>query len=284
MEYSKIIVDRPGEYVQRITLNNPGKRNPLCNEMRGEMFHAIESAEVDDSIRVTIIRGAGKGFSTGYNLTHGVTGDHGKSINDTTQPFYTAGGLGGWPRHLVEGGFRMWDMAKPIIAQVHGFCIAGATELSLACDLVYVAEDADIGYPIVRNGTPPNVQFYPWLVGMRNAMELMLTGDSMTGAEAAENGFANRAFPADELEDAVLNMAERVAKVPSDVQQFNKRAVHAQMEEMGIRTGLRKGTELQFLARYTDTCLANMNAMRENLNAALAKRDEDFGDYGQSND
>ena len=284
MEYNKIIVDRPGEYVQRITLNNPEKRNPLCNEMRGELYHALESAEVDDSLRVSIIRGAGKGFSTGYNLVHGLTGDHGKSINDATQPFYTAGGLGGWPRHIVEGGFRMWDMAKPIIAQVHGFCIAGATELSLACDLVYVAEDTNIGYPIVRNGTPPNVQFYPWLIGMRDAMEMMLTGDSISGAEAAENGFANRAYPADELEDAVLAMAERVAKVPSDVQQFNKRAVHAQMEEMGIRTGLRKGTELQFLARYTDTAGGWIEGARENLNAALAKRDEAFGDYGQSKD
>ena len=282
MEYSKIIVDRPREYVQRITLNNPEKRNPLCNEMRGEMYHALESADVDDSVRVSIIRGAGPGFSTGYNLIHGLTGDHGKSINDKTQPFYTAGGLGGWPRNVVEGGFRMWDMAKPIIAQIHGFCIAGATELSLACDLVYVAEDTNIGYPIVRNGTPPNVQFYPWLMGMRDAMEMMLTGDSISGAEAAENGFANRAYPADELEDAVLAMAERVAKVPSDVQQFNKRAVHAQMEEMGIRTGLRKGTELQFLARYTDTAGGWMEAARENLKQAFSQRDAAFGDYSQT--
>ena len=166
--------------------------------------------------------------------------------------------------------------------QVHGYCIAGATELALACDLVYVADDAVIGYPIVRNGTPPNVQFYPWLMGMRDAMEMMLTGDSISGAQAAQTQFANRAFPADELEDAVLNMAERVAKVPSDVQQFNKRAVHAQMEEMGIRSGLRKGTELHALARYTETCVAMQKAVREDFGGALAKRDKSFGDYGKS--
>lgn len=279
MEYSKIIVDRPADNIQRITLNLPEKRNALTYDMRAEIFHALEAAETDDSVRVTIIRGAGKCFSTGYHLTDSLNG-----LYVENQPYYTAGGLGGWPRHLVEGCFRMWDLAKPIVAQVHGFCIAGATEFLLGCDLVYVAEDASIGFPIVRNGTPPNVQFYPWLVGMRNAMELMLTGDSMTGTEAADMGFANRAYPADELEEAVLNMAGRVAKVPSDVQQFNKRAVHTQMDTMGIRSGLRVGTELQYLARYTDTCQANMKAMHENLNAALATRDQNFGDYGRSKD
>ncbi|MXW50108.1 MAG: enoyl-CoA hydratase [Gammaproteobacteria bacterium] len=274
MEYSEIIVDRPRERVQRITLNNPEKRNPITNEMRTEIFHALEAADLDDSIRVTVIRGAGKCFSSGYNLKAGVQG-----ANEQNQPFYTAGGLGNWARHLVEGGFKMWDMAKPIIAQVHGYCIAGATELALACDLVYVADDATIGYPIVRNGTPPNVQFYPWLMGMRDAMEMMLTGDSISGAEAAQTQFANRAYPADDLEDAVLNMAERVAKVPSDVQQFNKRAVHAQMEEMGIRSGLRKGTELHTLARFTETCVAMQEAVRADFGGALAKRDAAFGDY-----
>lgn len=278
MEYSKIIVDSPLDFVQRITLNLPEKRNPLTYDMRIELFHALEAAETDDSIRLSIIRGAGKCFSTGYHLTDSLDGLYVKPEN---KPYPTSGGLGDWPRHLVEGTFKMWDLAKPIIAEVHGHCIAGATELILGCDLVYVAEDASIGFPIVRNGTPPNVQFYPWLVGMRNAMELMLTGDSMTGVEAAEMGFANRAYPAGELEKAVLNMAERVSKVPSDVQQFNKRAVHAQMDTMGIRSGLRMGAEIQYLARYTDTCQANMQAMHENLNAALAKRDQNFGDYGQ---
>jgi len=274
MEYLEIIVERPRERVGRITLNNPQKRNPITNEMRAEIFRALEAAEVDDSIRVTVIRGAGKCFSLGYDLKAGVRGAH-----EQNQPFYTAKGLGNWARHLIESNFRMWDMAKPIIAQVHGYCIAGASELALASDLVYVAEDAIIGYPIVRNGTPPNVQFYPWLMGMRDAMEMMLTGDSISGAEAAQNGFANRAYPADELEDAVLNMAERVAKVPSDVQQFNKRAVHAQMETMGIRHGLRAGAEIHTLARYTETCQAMQKAVREDFSGALAKRDATFGDY-----
>jgi enoyl-CoA hydratase len=143
-------------------------------------------------------------------------------------------------RHVVDGFFRMWDLGKPVIAQVHGYCLAGGTELATACDLVYVAEDAKIGYPVVRAISPPDNQFYPWIVGLRRAMELMLTGDSMSGIDAVECGFANRAFPRAELETSVLDIAERVAKVPSDIQQINKRAVHRQMDAMGIRRDSRR--------------------------------------------
>ncbi len=191
-----------------------------------------------------ILRGAGGCFSAGYDLA-----------SDTSQgrPFHTAGGLGSWPRHVVEGCFRIWDLAKPVIAQVHGYCLAGGSELAAACDLVYVADDALIGYPAVRSISPPDNQFYPWLMGIRRAAELMLTGDSMSGKEAAEFGFANRAFPAEELEARVLEMAARVAKIPADLQQINKRAMHRQMEAMGMRAGIRAGTEMQALAMSTET-------------------------------
>ena len=238
------------------------------------MFHALESADRDDAVRVTIIRGAGSCFSAGYDL---------KADSSQQQPFYTAGGLGNWPRHVVEGFFRMWDMAKPIIAQVHGYCLAGGTELATACDLVYVADAAKIGYPVVRAISPPDNQFYPWIVGLRRAMELMLTGDHMSGAEAAESGFANRAYPLDQLEDEVLRIAERIALTPSDLQQFNKRAVHRQMDAMGIRAGIRAGTEMQTLACFSETTQAYMQEMRKGLTSALSKRDEAFGDYRTAN-
>lgn len=173
----------------------------------------------------------------------------------------------------------MWDLCKPIICQVHGFCIAGAGELAAGSDLVYVAEDAMIGYPIVRNGTPPNLQIFPWLLGMRRASEMMLTGDSISGVEAVEGGLANRAFPADELDEAVLHMAERVAKVPIDVQQMNKRALHKQMEIMGIRTGIRMGAEMNALARNTESCQAQIASLREDVKASFTERDAAFGDY-----
>ena len=270
MDYQKIIVDEPRPRIRRITLNRPEKRNPLSNELRTELFHALEAADVDESARVTVIRGAGTCFSAGYDL---------KSDSRQQQPFYTAGGLANWPRHVVEGFFKMWDLAKPVIAQVHGYCLAGGTELATACDLVYVAENAKIGYPVVRAISPPDNQFYPWIVGLRRAMELMLTGDHMSGKEAAESGFANRAFAEDELEEKVLGIAERVAMTPTDLQQINKRAVHRQMDAMGIRAGIRAGTEMQQLATFTASTQAHLADMREGLTQALSKRDQAYGDY-----
>lgn len=273
MSETLILVDEPRPRVRRITLNRPEKRNPLSNALRAQMFAALEAADRDPEVRVTVIRGAGSCFSAGYDLASDVSRD---------QPFYTAGGLGNWPRHVVEGFFHMWDLAKPVIAQVHGYCLAGGTELATACDLVYVAEDARIGYPVVRSISPPDNQFYPWIVGLRRAMELMLTGDHMSGTEAAECGFANRSYPAAELEEAVLAIAERVAKTPSDLQQINKRAVHRQMDAMGIRAALRAGTEMQQLATFTETTRAHLKELRAGLTAALSKRDAEYGDYRTS--
>ena len=273
MDYQKIVVDNPGPHLKRITLNRPEKRNPLSNELRTELFHALETGDEDPDVRVMIIRGAGSCFSAGYDLQSDVSKD---------QPFHTAGGLANWPRHVVEGFFKLWDLAKPVIAQVHGYCLAGGTELATACDLVYVAEDAKIGYPVVRSISPPDNQFYPWIVGLRRAMELMLTGDHMSGIEAAESGFANRAFPEADLEAEVLRVAERVAMTPTDLQQINKRAVHRQMDAMGIRAGIRAGTEMQQLATFTATTQAHLEDMRKGLTQALSKRDEAFGDYRTS--
>lgn len=270
MSYELILVDDPRPQIRRITLNRPEKRNPLSNALRGELFDALEQADLDPEIAVMIIRGAGPSFSAGYDL---------KSDVRQGQPFYTASGLGNWPRHVVEGCFRMWDLGKPIIAQVHGYCLAGGTELATGCDLVYVAEDAQIGYPPVRAMSPPDNQFYPWIVGMRRAMEMMLTGDSISGLEAVACGFANRAFPAAALEDAVLEIAARVARIPPDIQQINKRAVHRQMEAMGLRAGIRAGTELQQMGMLTQSTQAHMEEIRANLTAALSKRDQEFGDY-----
>ncbi|HTH07784.1 MAG TPA: enoyl-CoA hydratase-related protein, partial [Ilumatobacteraceae bacterium] len=238
-QYQFILVDDPRPNVRRITLNRPEKRNALNNQLRGELFDALEAADRDAEVHVSIIRGAGSCFSAGYDLG---------SNNAVEQPFFTAGGDGSWPRHVVDGAFRIWDLAKPVIAQVHGYCLAGGSELMSACDLCYVSEDAQIGYPPVRLMSPPDNQFHPWLAGMRNAMELMLTGDSVDGAEAVRMGLANRCFANDELDERVLDMAERVAKIPSDLQQLNKRSVHRAMEIMGLRAAIRAGTEIQALA------------------------------------
>ena len=270
MSYELVLIDNPRPLVRRVTLNRPEKRNALNNQLRTEILKALEEADQDEDIRVSILRGAGGCFSAGYDL----------GMNNTKgQPYYTAGGTGQWPRHVIEGSFRIWDMAKPVIAQVHGYCLAGASELATACDLVYVAEDAQIGYPPVRLISPPDMQFHPWLMGMRAAMEAMLTGDAISGIEAARTGFANRAFPSAELDHRVLEIAERVAKIPTDLQQINKRSVHRAMEVMGIRAAIRAGTELQALGAATQSSRAYMKEFRQGVTHALSVRDKAFGDY-----
>jgi enoyl-CoA hydratase len=269
-----IIVDTPRPLVKRITLNRPEKRNALSNELRGAVFDALYAHDADPDVRVTIIRGAGPAFCSGYDL--------GADLREN-RPWRTAGGEGDWARHVVDGWFQIWDLRKPVIAQVHGYCLAGGSELASACDLVYVAEDAQIGYPAIRLMAAPDMQYQPWLLGMRGAMEAMLTGDALPGTEAARLGFANRAYPADALEEAVLDQAERVAKIPSDLQALNKRTVHRAMEIMGIRAAIRAGTDLHALGWYQQSSKDYMQVMREapRVKDALKARDASFGDYGE---
>jgi enoyl-CoA hydratase len=269
-----VLIDRPAEFVQRLTLNRPEKRNALNNALRGQLFAALQAGDADPEVRVTVLRGAGKCFSAGYDLS---------SNNAKGQPYFTAGGDANWPRHVLEGSFSIWDLAKPVIAQVHGYCLAGGSELATACDLVYAAEDAQIGYPVVRTMSPPDMQYHPWMMGLRGAMEVMLTGDSISGIEAARTGFANRAFPAADLEKQVLEIAQRVAKIPSDLQQLNKRSVHRAMEVMGIRAALRAGTEIQALAFHQRSAKEYFKKLMSGpLTEALNARDEEFGDYRTS--
>ena len=274
--YKFIIVDQPEKFINRITLNRPEKRNALNNHIRGEVFDALEKADDDKDIHVSIIRGAGTCFSAGYDLGSDLRKD---------RPWFTSPEIGlrsySWPRHLTEGWFKMWDMAKPIIAQVHGYCLAGASELATACDLVYVADDAQIGYPAVRSISPPDLQYPAYLMGLRAAMEFMLTGASLSGKEAARVGFANRSFPADELEERVLEMARSVANIPSDLQILNKRSVHQAMEIMGIRNALRAGHSLVSLAHYTKSNEEFIRQMYSGggLTKAFTDRDGKWGDY-----
>ena len=243
MSEELILVDRPAEGVARITLNRPEKRNAISTPLRVALLEQLQAHDADPDVRVTILRGAGPCFSSGYDLGGGPLMEG--------SPFYSAPGPGVWARQANDTWFSVWDLAKPVIAQIHGYAIAGATEMASACDLVYVADDARISYPIVRVASPPDWQYHTVLLGLRRAMELMLTGDAIDGIEAARIGFANRSFPADRLEEEVLRIAERVAGIPSDLTQLNKRSVHRAFDVWGARAAIRAGTELQALASHT---------------------------------
>jgi len=268
-----VLVDDPAPSVRRLTLNRPNKRNALSNGLRTELFAALRAADADTSVRVVIIRGAGACFSAGYDLAQ----DPSEPL-----PWPITRADGGWARHVLQGWFEMMDMATPIIAQVHGYCLAGGTELATACDLVYVAHDAQVGYPPVRSMSSPDMAWHVWMLGMRQAMEAMLTGDSMTGDEAVAAGFANRAYPADELDARVLEIAERVAKVPPDLQALNKRVVHRAMEAMGMRDGMRATADINAIGFHQRSSREYFGQLAKGVTTALSERDGTFGDYRES--
>jgi len=263
VDYRFLLVDSPAPGVRRVTLNRPEKRNAISTPMRTELLDALRSHDAHPDVRVTIVRGAGPCFSAGYDLSSPLMED---------PPFYSAPGDGQWARQANDTWFSVWDLAKPVIAQVHGYAIAGATELASACDLVYVATDAAISYPVVRVASPPDWQYHTVLLGMRRAMELVLTGDPISGEEAARIGFANRAFPPGELEASVLAVAERIAGVPSDLAQINKRSIHRAFDVWGARAAIRAGTELQALAGHTESAARFRAHALESVKQAIADR------------
>ena len=265
-----VLIDDPAPAVRRLTLNRPRKRNALSNGLRTELFAALRAADADPEVRVVVIRGAGICFSAGYDLAQSP---------DEPLPWPITHADGGWARHVVQGWFEMMDLATPIIAQVHGFCLAGGTELATACDLVYVAHDAQVGYPPVRSMSTPDMAWHVWLMGMRRAMEAMLTGDSMSGDEAVDAGFANRAFDAAELDERVLDIAQRVAKVPPDLQALNKRVVHRAMEAMGMRDGMRATADINAIGFHQRSSREYFAQLSRSVTTALSARDEQFGDY-----
>ena len=271
MSTEPVLIDEPAPHVRRVTLNRPEKRNALNHALRGGILRALEEGDADPDVHVQIVRGAGKSFSSGYDLGGGNEGQE--------FPWYTPGGDGHWPRHVTQGWMRIWELGKPVIAQVHGYCLAGGSELATCCDLVYMADDAQMGYPAVRFGVPDN-HFHAWFIGMRKAMEMMLTGDSISGVEAARLGWANASFPSDELEGRVLDVAQRISRVPADLVQINKRVVHRQMEIMGLHTGIRAGSELCALGTHQKSLREFLESTRKlGLTGALQQRDAPFSDY-----
>ena len=271
MTDSLVLIDDPAPHVRRFTLNRPEKRNALNHPLRGQLIQGLQAADGDDEVHVSIVRGAGTSFSAGYDLGGGNEGHE--------YPHFTAPGEGQWPRHVTETWMGIWDLQKPVLAQVHGYCLAGGSELATGCDLVYVADDAKMGYPAVRFGVP-DMQFHAWLLGMRAAMEMMVTGDSISGTEAVRLGWANRAFPEADLDAEVLAVARRIALLPPDIVQLNKRTVHRAMDHMGLRQAIRAGTDICALGIHQESFGVFLAEMQQKgLTAALQHRDEPFGDY-----
>lgn len=177
----------------------------------------------------------------------------------------------------IERWYGIWDFPKPTIAQVHGYAVAGGCELALMCDITIAAEDAQIGFPIVRGtGTPP-VQIYPWLVGMKRAKELLFTGDTTSGAEAAQIGLINRAVPGDQLEETVMTLARRIAQVPADLLWLTKAGINRAFEIMGFRNAILNGFDIHIIGHHSTSVMEFHRIRQERgLREALKWRDGEF--------
>lgn len=262
----------------RITLNEPKRRNPLSYGLLSELADALWEADDDRSVHCVILRAAGPAFSAGYDLSappsparqdDGVKRRTGMGIDDDA-----------WMLERQQRFMRtLWEMHKPSIAQVHGHCLAGGTDLALYCDIVIAADDANIGFPPLRNmGSPPN---HLWLYncGPQWTKRLLLTGDTISGADAAKIGFALKSVPADLLEAEVEGLADRFSHVDTALLAANKRIVNLGMELMGANT-------LQRLAAENDARGHTAPAARQmfkdigtkGIKQAVADRDAPFGD------
>ncbi len=219
--------------VRRVTLNRPDHHNPLTPRCIREILQAVAEAELDPEASVLIIRSTGRSFSSGYGF-----------IAEDTDP-------GDFPPHqtlegdasamlaMAAGWGRVWDCAIPVIAQVHGNCLAGGTDLALHCDLVVAAEDARIGFPPVRSMGVPPTNMWLYHLGPQWTKRLLLTGDTVSGAEARELGLVVGTAPADALDAVVLELAERMSLIGRDLLVANKRVVNMGVEMMG-RTQLQR--------------------------------------------
>jgi enoyl-CoA hydratase len=267
----------------RITLNRPDKLNALTLPLMTELNEALWEADNDRDVHCVIVRGAGRAFSAGYDLAGGGGRVPVSRIEDRDANRYRGASSFDDDAWQMERAQRLrmalFDMHKPSIAQVHGYCLAGGADVALLCDMVIAADDATIGFPAGRSmGALPN-NMWLYNLGPQWAKRLTMTGDSVTGAEAAQLGLVMKAVPAGLLEAEVEGLADRLALIDPDVLTANKRIINLGLELMGART-------LQRLAVENDarghTAAAARNffetAARDGLRSALQSRDGPFGD------
>lgn len=223
-----VLLERSGR-LGLLTLNRPDRLNAITGAMRDLFAARLEELLRDPEVRVIVVRGAGRAFCAGYDLTPG------ESMEKQSSGQRTAADDLAWVRLEMATFQRLWDCQKPTIAQVHGHCIAGGAMLAMECDLVIAAEDALIGQPESRMvGILPDHALWPLTVGIRMTKELLFTSRLMTGRQAADAGMINRAVPVDELEQTVRSLAEEIAKTPPEMLAIQKEAANAAATAMGI--------------------------------------------------
>ena len=232
------------DHIAKITMNRPEKRNALNHALLGDLDAAFEEADNDAEVRVVILTGAGKAFSAGYDLT----GSPYTSVPEGYDQWTTGNALRTL-RGISERYLRIMRLTKPVIAQVHGYCLAAGCYLQMCCDVGIAAEDAILGHPATRGGGVTSMPLWVWFLGQRKAKELLMTSRLISGKEAEHIGLVNMAVPADRLEEEVWKMAQEMAEVPPDGMIILKEAINTHTEILGMSAVFAYHRQLNALGR-----------------------------------
>lgn len=258
---SLITLTRGADGVAELVLSRPEKLNAFNTEMLDAFSATIEELTGDDSVRCVLLRGEGRAFSVGYDVQRAK--EHGNG-NDGEGGHRSA--YADWARlkRNLDRWLAVWDLDKPVVAAVHGHCIGGATMLCVCADITIVAADASIAWPSVPLGGGLLSPVSLWLTGMKRARELSyVAGSAMTGVEAADLGWANRAVPAADLLDDARATARAIARTPASLLRLKKLALNRVMEAQGFRTAFQFGAEWDAIAHTTPENLRMTEQIRE---------------------
>lgn len=231
---SLVITEKSGA-IANLKLNRPEKLNAINGDMLDELIAALDSAEQDDDIRVLVLSGEGRAFSAGFDL------EPGKPDDGESQEEYL--------RRELETDFnaimRFWDCPKPVIAAVQGYCLGSSLEIAAVCDITIATEDALFGEPEVTFGSGIVCLILPWIVGQKNARELLLVGSkNISASRAAAMGLVNRVVPAEQLMSEVMAVAEQLAANDANAVRLTKQAIRMSAEATGMRQALAAALEI----------------------------------------
>ena len=264
--------------VARITLNRPERGNGITLEMPRELADCVERANLDPAVHVIALSGAGKGFCGGYDLVEFAESE--MPNHDPSQPWDPVVDWQMMNRNL-RGFMSLFHSDKPVLCKVHGFCVAGGTDMALCSDLLVIASDAKIGYPPARVWGSPTTALWAARVGPMRAKRLLLTGDSLNGEQAVEWGLATEAAPAADLDDRFEALLARVARMPINQLVMMKMLVNQSLYAQGLRQTQLLGTFFDGIARHTEEGHAFVRrAAADGFREAVRERDEPYGDHG----
>lgn len=283
--WDTVIYEKLGE-VARITLNRPEKRNALDDRLIEEVHEALYEADLDEDIRVIILTGAGPSFSAGHDLESPEPHREGGGRQALAREMQTR--LTGPERLLKRERYIYYDksvwhrnLSTPTIAQVQGWCVAGGLMLAAMCDLIVAAKDAKFSNPVLRM-TNGGVEILTevWELGPRRAKEFLWTGDPITADEARQAGMVNRVVPADQLADAALDLAHRIALTPQAAVELTKRSINFAMDEMGQTRSWEAHFMAHNWAHWTDESFQlgkEMGSSGLTTKQFVAERDKRYG-------